>query len=100
MRTIRLIVSAAALSGIMLLIPAPAHAQDAAKQQISASPFLIMYKYFNVEFERRATEAGTRATCVGAITEAASGVIATDAEGEAIVFTKTGWDHFPPPGVT
>ena len=52
------------------------------------------------EFERRATEAGTRVTCVGAITEAASGVIATDAEDEAIVFTKTGWDHFPPPGVT
>ena len=32
------------------------------------------------EFERRATEAGTRVTCVGAITEAATGVIATDAD--------------------
>jgi len=57
MRPIRLIVSAAALSGILL--PAPAHAQDAPRQQISASPFLIMYKYFNVEFERRATEGTT-----------------------------------------
>jgi thiamine-monophosphate kinase len=51
------------------------------------------------EFERRATEAGTRVTCVGAITDAATGVIVTDAAGEAIVFTKTGWDHFQPPDV-
>ena len=58
MRTIRLVVSAAALSGIMLLVPAAAHAQQP-NQQVSASPFLIMYKYFNVEFERRATDATT-----------------------------------------
>lgn len=52
------------------------------------------------EFERRATEAGTRVTCVGAITDAAPGVIATDEAGEAIVATKTGWDHFQPPDMT
>jgi thiamine-monophosphate kinase len=49
------------------------------------------------EFERRATEVGTRVTCVGAITDARTGVIVVDAAGEAIVFTKTGWDHFQPP---
>jgi thiamine-monophosphate kinase len=46
------------------------------------------------EFERRASEAGTRVTCVGDITQAATGVIATDATGEVIVSPKTGWDHF------
>ena len=58
MKTIRRIVSATALSACILL-PASAHAQDAPKQQVSASPFLMMYKYFNVEFERRATQSST-----------------------------------------
>jgi hypothetical protein len=40
-------------------MPVAARAQDAPKQQVSASPFLIMYKYFNVEFEHRATGAST-----------------------------------------
>ena len=59
MRTIRLVVSAAALSLMTCLVPATAHAQEAPRQQVSASPFLIMYKYFNVEFERRATDSTT-----------------------------------------
>lgn len=58
MKTIRAIVSATALSA-GLLLPVAAHAQDAPSQQVSASPFLIMYKYFNVEYERRATKAST-----------------------------------------
>ena len=58
MKTIRAIVSATALSACILL-PVSAQAQDAPKQQVSASPFLIMYKYFNVEFERRATQSST-----------------------------------------
>jgi hypothetical protein len=59
MKTIDRIVAATALSAILILVPAAARAQDAPKQQVSASPFLIMYKYFNVEFERRATDATT-----------------------------------------
>ena len=58
MQAIRTIVSAAALSALMLLAGRSAHAQEPA-QQISASPFLLMYEYFNVEFERRATTAST-----------------------------------------
>ena len=61
MRTIRIFVSAAALFIVFTiagLVPA-AHAQSADAQQVSASPFLIMYKYFNIEYERRATTAGT-----------------------------------------
>jgi hypothetical protein len=58
MQAIRTIVSATALSVFMLLAAGPAHAQEPA-QQISASPFLLMYEYFNVEFERRATTAST-----------------------------------------
>jgi hypothetical protein len=58
MRKVRVLASAAALSGLLGLVPASAFAQsaDAPKQQVSASPFLIMYRYFNVEFERRATQ--------------------------------------------
>jgi hypothetical protein len=61
MRKVRVLASAAALSGLLCLVPASAFAQsaDAPKQQVSASPFLVMYKYFNVEFERRATQAST-----------------------------------------
>ena len=59
MKPIRLLVSATALSALMILLPAAAHAQDAPKQQVSASPFLIAYKYFNVEYEHRATQATT-----------------------------------------
>ena len=59
MKTNRRIVSATALSALMILLPAAARAQDAPKQQVSASPFLIMYKYFNVEYEHRATQATT-----------------------------------------
>jgi hypothetical protein len=64
MRRIRSFVSAAALSAICLA-PAAAYAQSAdvtggePQQQVSASPFLLMYKYFNVEYERRATNAST-----------------------------------------
>ena len=63
MRIIRSLVSAAAVS-VFCLAPSAARAQGAdvpasTKQQVSASPFLIMYKYFNVEYERRATKAST-----------------------------------------
>ena len=60
MGTIRLI-SAAALFALACVAPASAHAQesDAPTQQVSASPFLLMYKYFNVEYERRLTKATT-----------------------------------------
>jgi hypothetical protein len=67
MPRIPLLVSAAALFTLALLTPASAMAQGAdipaaaerPKQQVSASPFLIAYRYFNVEFERRMTEAST-----------------------------------------
>jgi hypothetical protein len=65
MRVIRTFVSAAALFAGLCLAPAVARAQTAdaaagdAPQQISASPFLMMYKYFNVEYERRATRSST-----------------------------------------
>ena len=58
MQAIRTIVSAAALSALMFVAAGSAHAQEPV-QQISASPFLLMYEYFNVEFERRATTAST-----------------------------------------
>jgi hypothetical protein len=67
MRKIRLFVSAAALFTLSFLAPAAARAQsadtlaapDAPRQQISTSPFLMAYRYFNVEFEHRATKAST-----------------------------------------
>jgi len=64
MTSIRLFVSAAALFTALGLVPSTAHAQAAApasdtRQQVSASPFLIMYKYFNVEYEHRATTSST-----------------------------------------
>jgi hypothetical protein len=59
MPTIRRIVSATALSALIVLVPGAAFAQETPKMQVSASPFLIMYKYFNVEFERRATASNT-----------------------------------------
>jgi hypothetical protein len=65
MRIVPVIVSAAALCAIMCVTPAAARAQSAdapavdTHQQISASPFLIAYKYFNVEYEHRATKAST-----------------------------------------
>jgi hypothetical protein len=85
MRTIQFIVSAAALSGIMLLVPAPVTAQEAPKQQISASPFLIMYEYFNVEFERRATTASTW------------GVSSSFAPGRSVNYRNVGafWHYYP-----
>jgi thiamine-monophosphate kinase len=46
------------------------------------------------EFERFAAEAGTRVTRIGTIADTAAGVVATDVAGKAIVFSKTGWDHF------
>jgi thiamine-monophosphate kinase len=49
------------------------------------------------EFERLAREAGTRVTRIGTILPAAAGVLATDAGGSAVVFTRSGWDHFSPP---
>jgi hypothetical protein len=74
MRFIRFVVSTMAIAAVMCSLPARAHAQAAdvpsaqttaspsfadARQQISASPFLVMWKYFNVEYERRATTATT-----------------------------------------
>ena len=59
MQTIRTFVSATALSAFIVFAAGTAHAQEAPKQQISASPFLVMYNYFNVVFERRATPATT-----------------------------------------
>src|SRR5918994_1828789 len=60
MGTVRFI-SAAALFAFVCVAPASARAQeiDAPSQQVSASPFLIMFKYFNVEYERRLTKAST-----------------------------------------
>jgi thiamine-monophosphate kinase len=46
------------------------------------------------EFERRAEQSGTRVTRIGIITAREDGVTATDADGRAIAFDKTGWDHF------
>jgi hypothetical protein len=59
MHTIVRTVSATALFAFMLLAPGAAQAQQVDAQQVSSSPFLTMYKYFNVEFERRATTATT-----------------------------------------
>jgi hypothetical protein len=65
MRIVRISVSAAALLAGLCLAPADAHAQSAGapaadlRQQISASPFLVMYQYFNLEYEHRATRAST-----------------------------------------
>jgi hypothetical protein len=60
MHTIGRIVPAVALSVFMFAtLPAIVQAQDAPRQQVSASPFLVMYKYFNVEFEHRATQSST-----------------------------------------
>jgi thiamine-monophosphate kinase len=52
------------------------------------------------EFERLSAKAGVRVTRIGAITGAADGVVAMDAHGEAMVFTKAGWDHFCASGAT
>lgn len=41
------------------VLAVPASASAAPLQQISANPFLIVFKYFNVEYERRATDAST-----------------------------------------
>jgi thiamine-monophosphate kinase len=47
------------------------------------------------DFERLAQRAGTRVTCIGSITASGEeGVHAIDERGTAMVFTKTGWDHF------
>lgn len=47
------------------------------------------------DFERLAQRDGTRVTCIGSITVSAEeGVHAVDERGTAVVFTKTGWDHF------
>lgn len=46
------------------------------------------------EFERAAAAAGTRATCIGIMTDAHAGGIAVDATGEPLSFAKPGWDHF------
>jgi thiamine-monophosphate kinase len=46
------------------------------------------------EFERRAEQSGTRVTRIGVITAREDGIVATDADGGAIAFDKTGWDHF------
>jgi hypothetical protein len=74
MRFIRLVMWTMAVGGAMCSMPQRAQAQTPdtptsqvsiapslsdAKQQISASPFLVMWKYFNVEYERRATKANT-----------------------------------------
>jgi hypothetical protein len=71
---IRLVMWTMAVWGAMCSMPQRAQAQTPdtptsqvstapsfsdAKQQISASPFLVMWKYFNVEYERRATKANT-----------------------------------------
>jgi hypothetical protein len=53
-----------AQSADVLSAPSPAASAAAAsfdgpRQQISASPLLMMWKYFNVEYERRATAATT-----------------------------------------
>jgi thiamine-monophosphate kinase len=52
------------------------------------------------EFERRAEQSGTRVTRIGVITAREDGIMATDADGKAIAFDKTGWDHFSPRSVT
>ncbi len=47
------------------------------------------------DFERLAQRAGVHVTCIGSITASAeAGVRALDESGNAMVFTKTGWDHF------
>ena len=46
------------------------------------------------EFERRAQQSGTRVTRIGVITAREDGVVATDADGRAVAFDQTGWDHF------
>ena len=48
----------------------------------------------DLEFERRAVAAGVRATRIGAITAGPIGVMAIDAKGQPMAFTKLGWDHF------
>ena len=85
MQTTRIIVSATALSALMLFSAGPARAQDAPTQQISASPFLLMYSYFNVEFERRATTASTW------------GLSTSFAPGRAVDYRNVGafWHYYP-----
>jgi thiamine-monophosphate kinase len=46
------------------------------------------------DFERLAAAAGTRVTCIGTIVPPADGIIAVDAAGSPLSFTKMGWDHF------
>jgi thiamine-monophosphate kinase len=48
------------------------------------------------DFERLAQRAGVHVTCIGTIT-AEVGVSAFDGSGNAMVFTKSGWDHFQRP---
>lgn len=49
------------------------------------------------EFARLALAAGVRVTRVGTVTSGPSGATAIGVSGEAMVFTKTGWDHFSQP---
>ncbi len=46
------------------------------------------------EFEARAGSAGTFVTQIGLIDAIGAGVRVTDAEGRAMTFAATGWDHF------
>lgn len=45
-------------------------------------------------FEMRASSAGVCVTRIGVVTAGSAGATAIGATGEALSFTKTGWDHF------
>lgn len=45
-------------------------------------------------FERAAGDVGVPVACIGSILEPAAGTCVVDTEGQALAFTKSGWDHF------